>query len=219
MSVMNKNPLSSKQGRRQFFSEILPTCSLLCLGCSSLLSCSRPEEKPAVPEERPAIPKAQHKFLENSGMSFQQVFDFTYKEFFVPLMRNIANEIGKERFTEALGKASSEFGEQIGQNQAQTLGRNDIASWAAFVKEYHLYNNALTFEIIEETDIAFEIRVTECLWAKTFREADASDVGYAVICHPDYAFAPAFNPEMKMIRTKTLMQGDGCCNHRWVIEA
>ena len=28
-----------------------------------------------------------------------------------------------------------------------------------------------------------------------------------------------FNPKMRMIRTKTLMQGDDCCNNRYIIEA
>jgi len=30
--------------------------------------------------------------------------------------------------------------------------------------------------------------------------------------------ASAFNPKLKMIRSKTLMQGHDCCNHRYVVE-
>ena len=64
-----------------------------------------------------------------------------------------------------------------------------------------------------------EVRVTRCLWAETFRGADAADIGYAFVCHPDFASTTAFNPKMRMIRTKTLMQGHEYCNHRWVGEA
>ena len=53
-------------------------------------------------------------------------------------------------------------------------------------------------------------------WAKTFREAGSADIGYAAVCHEDYAACQAFNPKIKMIRTKTLMQGDGCCDHRLI---
>jgi hypothetical protein len=60
--------------------------------------------------------------------------------------------------------------------------------------------------------------MTECLWAKTFLDANAADIGFACVCFPDYAVAQAFNPKMKMIRDKTLMQGHDCCNHRYVIE-
>jgi hypothetical protein len=79
-------------------------------------------------------------------------------------------------------------------------------------------DHALTMAIVDESDTAVEVRVTECLWAKTFRAADAADIGYACICHPDFAIARAFNPGMRMIRDKTLMQGHTHCNHRWVME-
>jgi len=63
-----------------------------------------------------------------------------------------------------------------------------------------------------------EIRVTECLWAKTFRDAKAGDIGYATICYQDYAMSQGFSSKLKMIRSKTLMQGHDYCNHRWVWE-
>ena len=70
-------------------------------------------------------------------------------------------------------------------------------------------------EVVEDTDAAFEIKVTECLWAQTFRKADAADLGAACICHPDYAAIEAFNPDYEMVRDKTLMEGHDCCNHRY----
>jgi hypothetical protein len=81
-----------------------------------------------------------------------------------------------------------------------------------------LYAKVLTFEVVENTPKAAEFKVSECLWAKTFREAKAGDLGYALVCDSDYAAAEGFNPKMRMIRTKTLMQGHDCCNHRYVLE-
>jgi hypothetical protein len=51
-----------------------------------------------------------------------------------------------------------------------------------------------------------------------FIDANAGDLGYILSCYGDYASAEGFNPKMRMIRTKTLMQGSDCCNHRYVIE-
>lgn len=73
--------------------------------------------------------------------------------------------------------------------------------------------------MIEDTPQAFEVKITECLWAKTYRDFNAADLGYILSCYPDYASTKAFNPKMRMIQTKTLMQGDDCCNHRIVMEA
>jgi hypothetical protein len=85
-------------------------------------------------------------------------------------------------------------------------------------KPGRFWSNVLTFQIIEDTPKAFELKVTECLWAKTYRDANAAGLGYLLSCYGDFASAKGFNPKMHMIRTKTLMQGDAFCNHRYVIE-
>jgi len=62
------------------------------------------------------------------------------------------------------------------------------------------------------------MKVTECIWSQTFREANAGDIGFISICYADEAIAEAFDQRLKLIRTKTLMKGDDCCHFRWVWE-
>ena len=38
-------------------------------------------------------------------------------------------------------------------------------------------------------------------------------IGYTTICYGDYPKATNYNPKMKLHFTKTLMQGNDCCNH------
>ena len=52
---------------------------------------------------------------------------------------------------------------------------------------------------------------------KVFREEDACDIGFAAVCFADYALPQAFNPKIKLIRDKTLMQGHEFCNHKYTI--
>ena len=105
-------------------------------------------------------------------------------------------------------------------NKVKDLPKNDLAAFIAPMKDLnHFWKHALTFDVMENTENAFEVKVTECLWAKTFRNNDAADIGYACICHSDFVAAEAFNPKMKLIRTKTLMQGHDCCNHRYIMKA
>jgi hypothetical protein len=96
--------------------------------------------------------------------------------------------------------------------------QRDLASFALRIKSGPVWRHALVFDIVEESAVAFEIRVSQCLWAKTFRAENAADIGYAAICHPDYLSSTTYNPKMQLKRTKTLMRGDDCCNHRWVME-
>ena len=84
----------------------------------------------------------------------------------------------------------------------------DTKSWEPMLK----------MEILEDTETAFELKVTECIQATVFRDANAADIGYARVCWGDYAWAEGFNPNIKLVRDKTLMQGHDYCNHRYVWE-
>ena len=62
-----------------------------------------------------------------------------------------------------------------------------------------------------------EAVVTECCIAETFQAAGLGGaIGHAAVCNMDYTWPVAFNPDFKMERTKTLMQGHDCCNHRYI---
>ena len=196
--------------RRRFLKNVLPAGALFCLGGGSILS--MPSKK--IFQEASA---KKHKFLADSGMSFKEVYDFAFGHYFIPLMGKLQDDIGKEKFIEMLKTASIEAAQQNAQNLAKSLPKNDFKAFTAWSRDLdRFWQHALTFSIVEDTDKAFEIKVTECLWAKTFRGMKAGDIGYAAICHGDYGYAEGFNPKIKMIRTKTLMQGHDCCDHRWV---
>jgi len=105
----------------------------------------------------------------------------------------------------------------------KTAGRppmvRDLVTFAANMKNMPpIIQHTLEAEIIEQTPEAFEYRVKKCLWAKVFRDENAADIGYAMICYPDYSVARSLNPKLKLIRTKTLMQGDDSCGLRYVME-
>ncbi|MCK5842498.1 MAG: L-2-amino-thiazoline-4-carboxylic acid hydrolase [Candidatus Sabulitectum sp.] len=164
----------------------------------------------------------KHKFLEDSGMTFQEVFDFTFQRF-ISIMLGLSNELGDDIFLETLKRVSSETAsEEVSNNTLKKIADgqpNDFAAFKAWAKDpSRLMRHVLTFDIVEDTGRVFEISVTECLWAKTFRENGASNIGYVTLCHTDYAGCQAFNKKISMTRTKTLMQGNDCCNHRWTWE-
>lgn len=193
--------------RRRFLSTVFPAGTMLCFACRN--------SEEVAQGSGPQGQSQRHKFAEGSGMSFQEVFDFAYRGD-IRKFQNLATAIGHDKFLEMLKKASSEA---AAQEARKNESKNDLDAFGADLRQpNHFWQHALTYQIVEDTPTAFEIKVTECIWAKTFRDADASDIGYATICHPDYAFAEAFNPKMKMIRSKTLMEGHERCNHRWILE-
>ena len=111
----------------------------------------------------------KHKFLEGSDLTFQQVFDFAFKRL-IPVLQGLAQELGEDNFLEALRKVASEGAFKAGQEIARQLPSNDLAAFKAAGEPGYFGKHVLTLEMVEDTPQAFEVKVTECLWAKTFRE-------------------------------------------------
>jgi hypothetical protein len=74
-----------------------------------------------------------------------------------------------------------------------------------------LWRHTIPVEIVEKSPSHGIVRMNDCLVAKTFRDAGAADIGYAAICHADFAVAHAFNPQIELTRDQCLMKGDDCC--------
>jgi hypothetical protein len=161
--------------------------------------------------------ETEHKFDKDSErkLSYRQVVAMKYGGV-IQVARAFEKEIGKENTIEFLKKATAERMMDFGKSQASRMPNSDFDT---YVDQFRSgYANTLTKEIVEDTEKAFELKVTECIWADTFLRAKAGDIGFAWICHGDYAWPRGFNPKIKMVRDKTLMQGDSYCNHRYVLE-
>ena len=158
---------------------------------------------------------AKHKFQTDSHMSFQSVFSFAFGTF-IPLLQKLAEELGEQQVLSTLRMLACGSGFRAGQAEARRLPANDFAAFHRRLREpNHFWKHALTFDIVENTPRTFSLRVAECLWAKTFREIGAEELGYALICLPDYEICRGFNPRITMSRSKTLMEGHDHCDHCW----
>jgi hypothetical protein len=205
-------PSNLASSRREFLLNILPAGSLFCLGCGSMSAWTVGQEAQKAVEKK-------HKFQEDSGMSFQEVFEFK----FIPLiktMESFARQMGRDNLLEMIRKESDEVSRLDAKKTVERLQKNDFATFKAMYKEKpnRFLDHIETKVITEESDTVIASRVTECLYAKTFRDAGAADIGYAWSCHGDFAWAQAYNPKLRLIRDKTLMNGDEYCNPRRVWE-
>jgi hypothetical protein len=198
----------SKTGRRQFITSVIPACAITCLGSSSVFaSIIRAEGNP--------IQEQKHKFDNNfeQKLTYRQMLGRQFFNFII-LAKALEKEMGKEKAIAFLKKASTERQTNFGKQQASRMADNSFATYVGQFRKG--YDDVLTMEIAEDTEKAFELKVTECIWAETFIKAKAADIGYAWVCWGDYAWAEGFNPKIKMVRDKTLMQGHDRCNHRYV---
>jgi hypothetical protein len=148
-----------------------------------------------------------------------EVYEFAFKSWYIPAMKNLMTQMEPERFIDMLKKSSVMLYETNDRSNINYSERT-LKAWSHSIKQgCENWNDRLTFEIINENENEFEIKFTECLWAKTFREADASEIGYAGVCYQDYGMTKAYHPNLKLIRKTTLMQGHDFCHFRWIMES
>jgi hypothetical protein len=194
--------------RRSFLGTVLPAGCLACVA----LSCRHAAQ--AV-DPTPLSPISKHKFEEDSQWSFAEGFGRTYGILYESL-DDVAEEIGREKLIGILKAKTERRAREGGQKFANSAGADFRTFTEGTRNPDRFWQHVLTLKVVEDTPQAFEIKVTECLWAKTVRGKKGEDIGYATICHWDFAFAEGYSPKLRMVRDKTLMQGDAFCNHRWI---
>jgi len=134
---------------------------------------------------------------------------------FILFARFLQKEIGQEKVLELIKKQTDERLLQQAKNDLKRLGKSDFKSYISIFRDPRMLAS-LNMEIIQDTDTVFEIKVTDCLAAESFLPHNAGDIGYAAVCWGDYIWASGFNPKIKLIRDKTLMEGHGYCNHKYI---
>lgn len=201
------NNQTSLCGRRYFLTSFASGTALLGLGCKSVLAEN-------VLTESQTAPVAD--FSADSGMSYQQVFDFAFKNWYILYMKGLEDEIGKDRFLKMLQDVGWNNYVESTTSRFRDLAKRDVESlisqfWEPMSKS-PLWSRTIPVEIVEKSPSHGIVRMNDCLVAKTFRDAGAADIGYAAICYADLAVAHAFNPRIILTRDRCLMKGDDCCD-------
>jgi hypothetical protein len=198
----------NKKNRRHFLTKIIQACGITCLGLKNVLT----ENSYA----KESILQEKHKFDAEyeRKLTYAQFFNIQYGEF-IQFAKALEHELGKEKLIEFLKKYTNEKAIKIGKNQAKHSPDNSFKTYIHTFRS-ESYKKLLTMEIVEDTEKAYELNVSECIWAKTFQNANAGEIGYNTVCFGDYKWAESFNSKIKLLRDKTLMQGDNCCNHRYI---
>ena len=161
--------------------------------------------------------------------NFKKKFEISYKDYFrtrfngmVEIFRVLSPLIDEKKALERLKKLWDKKGiELIVRQLKNTRPITNFEEFKAVYKEQistEYMQNCLNFTIVEDTPNKLALKFTKCLWAKPFLEINASDIGYSICCHPDFAMAKAFHPNLKLMRTKSLMKGDEYCDSTYIWE-
>lgn len=196
-------------GRRELLVRTVPACAAACLGLG------RVQELAGAVAGLPC--QEVHKFDAPMDREFssREVSGLMVRGM-APVIRAMRGDMGDEETIRILNISSERFGRETGERQLQTVPDASFENFTAVFRGM-LSGNNLTGKVVEDTESVFALEITECIWPEVFgAEGLDGEIGHAAICNMDYSWPPAFNPAFKMERSKTLMQGHDCCNHRYI---
>ncbi|MFW9908124.1 MAG: L-2-amino-thiazoline-4-carboxylic acid hydrolase [Candidatus Thorarchaeota archaeon] len=111
------------------------------------------------------------------------------------------NELVKDILAENVCRTASNWAQEKGISTAEDIVKNMWEGWE---------EGEFT---IERTEIGIQIHCTKCPIADAYRSIGEVEYGLLFQCDEDPFIVRAINPRIAFRRTKTLMQGDDCCDH------
>jgi len=134
----------------------------------------------------------------------------------------LIGEIGEEKAYEILDKYAledgKEFGKDLIKDRRPLNSQDDLSGFFHDLYNEQFWKECLEVEYLQNSDNCFSYYVTKCIWAHTFSKLGAADFGFHTMCMGDYGIAKGISPNVKLKRSKTLMQGDDCCDFTWIWE-
>ncbi len=76
-------------------------------------------------------------------------------------------------------------------------------------------SGSLDIDMVAAGDDRLDFNVTRCRYAEFYKELGLADLGYLVHCNRDHAMIDGFNPDLKLTRTQTVMEGASHCDFRF----
>jgi len=136
----------------------------------------------------------------------------------VPLVRTLQAELGEEQANALVRKSLGALYRQYGEAWWQSQGTNRAEEKLASAFERFAEGDALDYNVVEQTPDAFALEVTGCRYAEFYKALGAPDLGFLLTCSADFPFADGFGGEVRLTRTRTIMQGADHCDFRYQLK-
>ena len=161
-----------------------------------------------------------HRWKEKVNLTYEEYFSppwFIPHKGIVKIDRMLENMLGEEAHR-IISRCADELA-TANMKACEGSPEEVMAMWRKSIEPTSpIFSHALVTEFMDDTPGAVKMRVKECLWAKTFKEMGAEDVGFLWECKTDYAASKALHPQLMLRRDKTLMEGYDCCDFTWTWE-
>jgi len=133
-----------------------------------------------------------------------------------PVIKAVAQRLGRDEALVILQKVNQQEAFQRGRSMAEDMERNgieelvdDVAGWGR--------GGVWEMEVLEQTPTTYFFNVTRCPYYEKYKELRLEEFGVGFSCCRDEPFARGFNPQLRLKRSKTIMEGADHCDFRYYL--
>ena len=131
-----------------------------------------------------------------------------------PIVRAFAAEVGEVHAFGIVRGVIAALARETGACLAKGLGEATLPAFAEGLDRWK-EGGALEMDVLESSDEKLSFNVTRCRYAEMYHALGLADLGAILSCQRDFALVQGFNPALRLIRTKTIMEGAPICDFRF----
>lgn len=131
-----------------------------------------------------------------------------------PVIDALGREFDRARVIAIVRDVIVEVARQQGEAMAAAGGNRSVGGFADTLEPW-TRDGALELNVIEQTDEKLSFNVTRCRYAELYRALGIPELGAVLSCNRDASLIEGFNPDIRLTRTQTIMEGAPYCDFRY----
>ena len=133
-----------------------------------------------------------------------------------PVIRAVSQRIGWDGALAILQDVNQKEAFQRGRSMEGEMEQNGIEELVDEVAGWGR-GGVWEMDVLEQTSTTYFFNVTRCPYYEKYRELGLKEFGVGFSCCRDEPFARGFNPQLRLERTKTIMEGADHCDFRYYL--
>ena len=134
------------------------------------------------------------------------------------LIDGYAAVIGQDQALKIAGSVIRNIARQTGHRLATERGSNSLADLAELISQLWCAEDALQVEILRQAPSQLYFNVIRCRYAEQYEQMGLKELGFCLSCNRDGALCEGFNPQIRLQRSQTIMQGAPFCDFRFDLQ-
>ncbi|MEM7423255.1 MAG: L-2-amino-thiazoline-4-carboxylic acid hydrolase [Pseudomonadota bacterium] len=134
-----------------------------------------------------------------------------------PVYEEMVERLGVQTAQDVLGAAIIRDSIRQGRAYGEGLPDRGLKAFRDTMSQWKA-SGALEMEMLKEDDDAVHFNVVRCKYSEMYRSMGLGHIGHLLSCNRDGTFCTGFNPDIKLDRTQTIMEGKSHCDFRYRIE-